>query len=84
MSHDVFPRPGLTEIGQADDTALVQFDLGIQGQEQRPDVGKAEAPADTAADRRHIAELGPDDMADRFLHGALSESSQPIVAFELP
>ena len=34
VSHDVFPRPGLTEIGQADDAALVQFDLGIQGQER--------------------------------------------------
>ena len=84
MSHDVFPRPGLTEIGQADDAALVQFDLGIQGQEQRPNVGKAEAPADTAANGRHIAELGPDDMADRFLHGALSKSGQPVVSFELP
>lgn len=80
MAYDILPGPGLSKIRQRNASALIQFNVGIKRQEQGPNIGKAEAAADTAANGRQVAELSPYDMACRFFYSSLGIGQQSFMA----
>ena len=71
-------------LTQGQDAALIKLHIAIHCQQQGQQVRKAEPAVNTAAYRGQVAQLHPDDVAQRLLKGTLCIGCKTGMLLQLP